>query len=530
MLSQFFAGVIASYFVFQVGKIIYDYLSCPLRHLPGPADADLMYGHFKHFKDTSLTKEWREEFGSTFQYRGLLNKRELYTTDVKTLKHILVDDVVYQKPPGERRTLSQMVGTGILVAVNDDHKRQVNLHTNPAFSVPQIRELTEIFTQKATQLRDIWTRQIGDSASSRIDVFSWLSKWGLDTIGEAGFNYQFHALEPKGPPNELFQAISQLQGRDSPLAQAAFRFAQGAFPILRIFPTSVGKKGEEAREKMYNIGMQLLSDSKAAVKDGAAEKKEERRDLLSLMVKSNIATSEGSQKMSDSEFISHVPSFIVAGNETISTGTSWALHMLSHNQAAQTKLREELLTIHTETPTMDELNSLTYLDWVVRETMRMYSPVTFTFRMALQDDVLPLSKPYVDRKGNSHDTIPIRKGTIVRIPIAAVHRDKAIWGEDADEFRPERWEDVPEAAKNIPSIWSNLLTFLAGPRNCIGYKFAIMEMKAILFVLFRAFEIEAAVPEEDIVASAAFIQRPRVRSEPQRTQMPLIVRSYVPSH
>lgn len=55
---------------------------------------------------------------------------------------------------------------------------------------------------------------------------------------------------------------------------------------------------------MYNIGMRLLSRSKAAVKDGAADKKEERRDLLSLMVKSNIATSEGSQKMCDSEFIS----------------------------------------------------------------------------------------------------------------------------------------------------------------------------------------------------------------------------------
>lgn len=49
MISQFITGVIASYFVFQVGKIIYDYLSCPLRHLPGPTGADPMYGHFKHF-------------------------------------------------------------------------------------------------------------------------------------------------------------------------------------------------------------------------------------------------------------------------------------------------------------------------------------------------------------------------------------------------------------------------------------------------------------------------------------------------
>lgn len=58
-----------------------------------------------------------------------------------------------------------------------------------------------------------------------------------------------------------------------------------------------------------------------------------------------------------------------------------------------------------------------------------------------------------------------------------MHRDKALWGEDAREFKPERWlgSKMPEAVASIPGIWSNMLTFLGGPRACIGYRFTLVE-------------------------------------------------------
>jgi cytochrome P450 len=89
-----------------------------------------------------------------------------------------------------------------------------------------------------------------------------------------------------------------------------------------------------------------------------------------------------------------------------STATAWALFALSENIPAQNKLREELLTISSDNPTMDELNLLPYLESVVRETMRVHSPVVFNQRIATEDDVLPLSKPYVDGEGKSHDSLP----------------------------------------------------------------------------------------------------------------------------
>jgi hypothetical protein len=63
------------------------------------------------------------------------------------------------------------------------------------------------------------------------------------------------------------------------------------------------------------------------------------------------------------------------------------------------------MTMSTDNPTMDELNSLPYLEHVVRETMRVHAPVVFTQRMDVEDDILPLSKPYMDKDGKLHDSL-----------------------------------------------------------------------------------------------------------------------------
>ena len=90
---------------------------------------------------------------------------------------------------------------------------------------------------------------------------------------------------------------------------------------------------------------------------------------------------------------------MVAGHETTSTGTTWALFALTQRPDVQRKLREELLAFPTDTPTMDQLQALPYLDAVVRETMRVHAPVPNTIRVAMKDDIIPLNEPFVDRTG-----------------------------------------------------------------------------------------------------------------------------------
>ena len=122
-----------------------------------------------------------------------------------------------------------------------------------------------------------------------------------------------------------------------------------------------------------------------------------------------------------------VPTFLVAGHETTrfefehniflffkknliihsnSSATTWALFALTQNVEAQTKLRNELLTVGTDNPTMDQLNALPYLDAVVRETLRIHAPVPLTMRAANQDDILPLGEPIKDKYGKIMNGIP----------------------------------------------------------------------------------------------------------------------------
>ncbi|KAJ7121087.1 cytochrome P450 [Mycena epipterygia] len=520
-------GTLVSYAVFCLTRFLYEHLTSPLRGMVGPNNPSLLFGHFKELEhNPSLTGKWKAQYGLNFQMKGLLGTRELYTADTKALNHIVLHSYLYQKAPSVRYTLSRIVGTGLIFVEGDDHKAQRKI-LNPAFGIPQIRELTSVFVEKSIQLKDIWASEVAssDGGAARIDVLQWISKMTLDVIGQAGFNYHLNALNPAGTPSELNRVLGQILHAPQSHLQKALRLLQAVVPIFRPLPIPGNRLFTEAQAKMSRIGEELLADSRASVKSGfGAGDGTRHRDLLSLLLKAN-ATAD--VPLSDKDLIAQLPTFFVAGNDTTSTATAWALYALARNQDAQRTLREELLSVDTENPTLDELNALPYLENVIRETMRAHSPVAFTSRMAMADDVLPLSRPYVDGEGKIHESLRISKWQMIHIPILDVNTDKEIWGEDAQVFRPERWNHVPESARAVPGVWAHLFTFLAGPRNCIGFRFALAEMKALLFVLIRAFEFGIDIPEGGVGRTSMAVQHPLVLSERSKgAQMPLVVKTY----
>lgn len=96
-----------------------------------------------------------------------------------------------------------------------------------------------------------------------------------------------------------------------------------------------------------------------------------------------------------------IMTMLIAGHETTATSLTWLLYDLSQPEYKhiQTRLREELLTLKSDRPTMEELNSLPYLDAVVRENLRINSVVDSTIRCAGKDDCIPVSTPYTDKNG-----------------------------------------------------------------------------------------------------------------------------------
>ncbi|KAJ6489764.1 cytochrome P450 [Mycena sanguinolenta] len=511
----------------QVVRSIYGlvhwYMFSSFRYMPGPPNPSWLYGNFGRVT-FSLTQKWQQQYGPTFKFHNLLSSTSLYTIDTLALQRIVNNSDIYQKAPTTRYHLTLLLGPGLLVAEDDEHTKLRKI-MSPAFGPSQIQELTQLFIDKSLELSEVWAQQPHDEAGwARIDVFPGLKAMTFDVIGLAGFNHHFYALDKNKKPTEVAGAVRQLfltsQVRTFSVAAAL----RSRFPALRpLLPPS--KRLREARAMMNRIGMQLLQDAKDAVASG--DKVSERRDLLSLLVRSNLSEDiPESQRLSDDVVIAQLPTFFAAGHETTSTAITWALYALALHPEVQVALRTELQTMGTDSPSLDALNSLPYLDKVVREVMRVHAPVVWTTRMAMRDDVIPLATPYVDNRGRRHDSILMTKGQMIYVPVAALNRDPRIWGEDAAEFKPDRWDSIPEAASAIPGVWSNLFSFLGGPRNCIGWRFSLAEMKSLLYTLIRTFEFELAVlPETIISTGSTAVQRPMLIGEPGKgAQLPLRLR------
>ncbi|KAJ7479217.1 cytochrome P450 [Mycena latifolia] len=529
---------LGAYVLYRAIRLIYARLTSPLRYLRGPSSTNLVAGNIldvRNGANSGIEDLWVREYGRTMRIHGFFGAWALYTMDTKALHHILFNTHIYPKPDSSRFNLGRIVGPGILVVEGDVHKQQRKI-MNPAFGAPQLRALTGIFVQKSSQLRDIWAADAAQNGGvARVEILSWLSKATLDIIGLAGFNYNINALgaQDKDTPDELAAAFATLLAMDNQVMASPFRFLQGVYPILRNISTEGDKIIRGAQATMMRIGRQLLAESKRDIAETGTFETGRARDLLNLLVRANTSKEiPANQQLSDEDVLAQVPTFLVAGHETTSTAVTWALFALTQNKAAQARVRAELLALDTENPTMEELNSLPYLDCVVRETLRLHSPVVLSSRVALCDDIIPLAEPYTDAQGTVHETLRMPEGTIVFLPLLALNRDAGIWGSDAKEFIPERWESKESPIANaIPGVWGNMFTFLGGPRSCIGYRFALVEMKALLFTLIRGFEFELAAPVSDVGKKLTSVtQGPILLSDIEAgLQLPLLVRPVVRS-
>jgi cytochrome P450 len=147
---------------------------------------------------------------------------------------------------------------------------------------------------------------------------------------------------------------------------------------------------------------------------------------------------------------------VLGGRDTTAILMSAVMWEISRRPDMQGKLRQEIEeTLGKRQPKMEDLKNMTYLNWLIKETLRLYPPVPMNFRRASRDTWLPLG-------GGCDGLAPIfvRKGQEVVYQIWSMHRRKDLWGEDAEIFRPERWGNARPKFEFLP--------FNAGPRICLG--------------------------------------------------------------
>ncbi|CAE6396351.1 unnamed protein product [Rhizoctonia solani] len=326
---------------------------------------------------------------------------------------------------------------------------------------------------------------VDNSLSTEVtDIIPWTTAAALELIGEAGLGYSFDSFS--GERNEYSLAsksVAQLLSKlvpfipiypylvRLPISRKLLSYAP--FPLLRQVIKATNLQNEQAERIIRTRNDMLTKGADLESVTGRG------KDILTQLMKAN----EG--QLDHEAMVGHMNILIFAGHETTSSAIARVLDILSANPEIQYRLRNEILECKEE-----DVLELPYLDAVVKETLRLYPPATYLGRMCEKDTVVPLSYP-VSTPSGTITSLPIKKGTRLALSVIFSNRDEKIWGKRANEFWPDRWlEQEQPAHSGIQSIYSSMMTFGIGQYACIGFKFAIMEIKVMTAQLLKSFNFE----------------------------------------
>ncbi|KAJ7706346.1 cytochrome P450 [Mycena rosella] len=484
--------------------------------LQGPPSPSFVFGHTKEIAGSpspaDLYDSWAEKYGRIYQVRGPMGTGRLVLCDPKAIAHVYaLDSWKYCHTPLARRQLSSLTGpNSLLTTVGENHSRQRKILT-PMYGPSALKRYSSVMYDSAYKVFTAWESELQASTTNEImvDVSEWINHLSFDIIGLAAFSHDFKSLD--GEHSTVSTALTALgHSRPSPRVQKILLMSQ-AYPILLKLPLPRSAIIAELSNAMDEI----VDGLTRSAKEGSAP-----QSALGVLL--------NAKELSPTQVRVHAKSTLFAGFATTSSTTKWALIELSMHPEKQDRLRAELSSFTTIDPSYEELtNGLPYLDAIVRETLRLHPVLSESTRVALEDDVLPLSKQIRTVSGTLIDKVPIRKGTELTTSILYTNLSKTIWGEDATEFKPERWlndlEGVPASAKEYPG-YHHIMTFLEGPKQCLGMRFAVLELKIVLSVLIRKFLFIPKYGKDTKYEKAFFLgPHPKVAGEPGG-QVPICVK------
>lgn len=311
-----------------------------------------------------------------------------------------------------------------------------------------------------------------------VQISNWASRATLDIIGVAGMDYDFDSLHH--PDNSLNTQYRRLLNEPTLFMKIVFLLGimTNNVRLMQSLPFKQNKEIAEASKVIRSTALRVIRTKKEKLENDPSST---GVDIISVTLKH-------SDVFTDQNLVDQVMTFLGAGHETTATALQWAIYALCKHPEVQTRLREEIRAnlppISSDNPesiSAATLDSLLYLNAVCNEVLRYYPSVPTTARIARKDTTL-VGKP-------------IPKGTFILVVPRIINRTEALWGPDADKFDPERWLGPGKA--NTGGAVSNyaFLTFIHGPRSCIGQGFAKAELACLVAATVGRFQMEFKDPD-----------------------------------
>lgn len=320
----------------------------------------------------------------------------------------------------------------------------------PTFSKQAMKGYHPMMVDIAEQLINKWARL---NSNDTIDVADDMTRLTLDTIGLCGFNYRFNSFyrQDHSPFIEsMVRALNEAMQKSSRLK------------IQNLLMVKTKRQFEEDIQTMFSLVDQIIEERKASAAP-------EEVDLLARMLNGkDPATGE---TLDDENIRYQIITFLIAGHETTSGLLSFALYFLLNNPEALQKAYDEVdRVLVSDSPQYEEILQLPYIRMILSESLRLW-PTAPGFDVYAKEDTVIGGK------------YPLKKGESCSILLPQLHRDKGAWGEDAELFRPERFEDTTQVPHHAYKPFGN------GERACIGMQFALYEATLVLGMVLKHFEL-----------------------------------------
>ncbi|WVZ57064.1 hypothetical protein U9M48_007501 [Paspalum notatum var. saurae] len=406
--------------------------------------------------------KWRAQYGQSFLY-WFGPKPHICIFDYELARQILSSKSGHFLKNDVPPTVLDLVGNGLALLEGADWVRHHRV-IKPAFSMDKLKMMSKEMVTCAQNM----VKELEDQASknkngeTQVELVEKFQELTADIISHTAFGSSYKL------GIEAFLAQKELQDI------AAETYLSVQTPGLNYLPTARNRQKWRLEKKLRSTLMGIIESR--LTPEGMYG-----NDLLGLMLEACIPTEQGGKqhqlRLSMDEIIHECKTFFFGGHESTSLLLTWTVFLLSVHPEWQERLRKEVLKeCGMESPTGDNLiklkeaRILILMTMVLLETLRLYGSALFCQRKTTTDMVL--------------GGIKIPQGLVITIPFAIMHRDKKIWGDDADEFNPLRFKNGVTKAAKVPHA---LLAFSIGPRSCIGQNFALMEAKSVMAVILQKF-------------------------------------------
>ncbi|CAG9806322.1 unnamed protein product [Chironomus riparius] len=448
------------YSYFEKNGVPYMQPSFPLGNLQGMGSKyhmfDVMMNSYNKLKGKGNIAGFYNIFEPTY-----------LVTDLEVLKEITVKDFNKFVNRGVFVNEENEPLTGHLFSIEDDRWRFIRNKLSPVFTSGKLKNMYSTISNLGGNLIKAIERKT-KNGKIPVDAKNVANRFTVDIISSVAFGMDSDTLNDQH--QELLDIFKEVFGADGP--SSFYFFFLFAFPKLSKF-----LKLRQFSKKLSDFFTNIVGKNIKYREDN----KDNRSDFLNMLIQlKNKGSIDGefsteTKKLTLNEILAQAFLFFFAGSDTSSTTISFGLSELAFHQDVQDKLRAEISEKTKDTNgeiSYEALHEMTYLNQVVNESLRMYTPGFAIIRQANEDYKVPDSN------------ITIEKGQMVFIPTIGFHYDEQFWN-NPTKFDPERFTQE-EIAKRPPQCY---FPFGEGPRNCIGMRFGLVNVKYGIATIIKNFKV-----------------------------------------